>query len=52
MIERSTGAGAGIYSDHFAFYKAVGRDTTSFDGEVEAYLFVNSIVLIEKAVTS
>ncbi|GFR17817.1 uncharacterized protein LOC103523915 [Trichonephila clavata] len=36
MIERDTGAGTGLYCNHFAFYKAVGRDTTNFDDEVEA----------------
>ncbi|KFM64997.1 hypothetical protein X975_18048, partial [Stegodyphus mimosarum] len=36
MIEQGTRAGAGIYRNHFAFYKAVGKDTTSFDSVVEA----------------
>ncbi|GFV41777.1 uncharacterized protein TNCV_3629281 [Trichonephila clavipes] len=36
MIERGTGAGAGVYRNHFVFYKAVGRDATNFDGEVDA----------------
>ncbi|GFQ89951.1 hypothetical protein TNCT_687911 [Trichonephila clavata] len=31
MIERRTGAVAGVYCNHFAFDKAVGRDTTNFD---------------------
>ncbi|GFT19447.1 uncharacterized protein TNCV_2533571 [Trichonephila clavipes] len=36
MIELGTGAGAGVYSNNFAFYKAVVRYTTNFDGEIEA----------------
>ncbi|KAI5725988.1 hypothetical protein M8J77_022473 [Diaphorina citri] len=31
-----TGAGAGVTSDLFSFYKGLGRNTTNFDGEVEA----------------
>ncbi|GFX38151.1 uncharacterized protein TNCV_3837501 [Trichonephila clavipes] len=36
MIKRGTGAGAEIYCNPFVFYKAVGRDSTNFDGEVDA----------------
>ncbi|GFT54394.1 hypothetical protein TNCV_2727301 [Trichonephila clavipes] len=36
MIERNTGSDARVYCNHFAIYKALGRDTTNFDSEVEA----------------
>ncbi|GFU48256.1 hypothetical protein TNCV_4626731 [Trichonephila clavipes] len=36
MIERGTGAGAGVCFNHSTFYKAVERDTTNVDDEIEA----------------
>ncbi|GFR24641.1 uncharacterized protein TNCT_116851 [Trichonephila clavata] len=43
MIERGTGAGAGVYCNPFAFYKAVGRDTTSFDGVETIFIALNQL---------
>lgn len=46
MFQRCIGAGAGVFCEHFAFYKAVGRDTTSFDGELEAILIALRQIMV------
>ncbi|GFV62798.1 hypothetical protein TNCV_2317111 [Trichonephila clavipes] len=39
-IEHGTGAGSRTCCNHFVSNKAVGRDTTNFDGEAKAICFL------------